>query len=159
MGDLRKREFVLGGFMLAAGIAYLAATGTLPHKHFIDARFVPYILGAIMCVLGVLQLRAAARTPHGEAAPTGAQAVDYATVWKTVGLIVLYTALLSVVGFPIMTALYLFVQFIVLTPGDRKPSLVVYGIIAVVCAAAIYLLFRHAFDLMLPLGPVDFDFD
>ena len=155
MADIRKREFILGIVMLVAGAAYLGATTFIPRKQFIDASFVPYVLGIMVCIIGALQLRAAAKLPATAKSEVPIAQVDYATVWKTVGLIVVYAALLSVVGFPIMTVLYLFAQFIMLTPVDRKPGYVLYGVIAVVTSASVYLLFRYAFDLMLPLGLLD----
>ena len=106
MGDAKKREFVLGIVMLAAGIVYLVLTSQLPRKQASDASFVPYLLGAILCVLGVLQLKTARSfVPKDTKKAVGN--VDYPTVWKTVGLILVYIALMQFVGFPIMTVVYL----------------------------------------------------
>ena len=156
MDDLKKREFALGIIILVAGIAYLFLTSQLPRKQFVDAAFVPYVLGSIMTLLGVLQLRAASafvpKAPSAKAADT----VDYATVVKTVGLVVAYVALMEYVGFPIMTVLYLVAQFTVLTPLRKKVNYPLYIVIAVISSAFIFLLFRYAFDMMLPVGPLDF---
>lgn len=156
MADKKRTEFFLGLIMLFVGLAYLWATTDIPRKDSIDASFVPYVLGSMCSVLGVLQLLAAARLEAKPGTNGNPETVDYATVGKTVGLIVAYVALLSSVGFPIMTMLYLIAQFYVLTPADQKPRWVLYATVAVVTAAAVYLLFRHAFDLMLPLGVLDF---
>ena len=109
----KKREFAVGVFFLAVGLGYLYLTSTLPRKQFIDAAFIPYVLATIMCVLGVLQLRAASKLSVGETSASKAEPTDYATVLKTLGLIVAYAAFLEPVGFPIMTVIYLFAQFIV----------------------------------------------
>ena len=154
MGDAKKREFVLGIVMLAAGIVYLVLTSQLPRKQAIDAAFVPYLLGAILCVLGVLQLKAA-RSFVPKDAKKAAYNVDYPTVWKTVGLILVYIALMQFVGFPIMTVVYLVAQFTILTPAGQKPNLISYTVIAVLTSAFVYLLFRYAFDMMLPVGFLD----
>lgn len=61
-------------------------------------------------------------------------------------------ALLGPVGFPIITVVYLYLQFLVLTPVTHKPKHVTYLLIAVASSAVIFLLFREAFDLMLPAG-------
>lgn len=63
-----------------------------------------------------------------------------------------YAAFLEPVGFPIMTVVYLFSQFIVLTPTDKKVSYPMYGAIAIITSAVVYLTFRHAFDMILPVG-------
>lgn len=154
MGDAKRREFLLGFIMLAAGIGYLILTGQLPRKQFIDAAFVPYVLGSILCVLGVVQVRAARKLA---ASPDQKRdkSVDYPTVGKTVALIVGYAALLAPAGFPIMTVVYLVAQFTVLTPADKKPNYLLYTAIAVITSACVYLLFRYAFDMMLPVGFLD----
>ena len=154
MGDAKKREFVLGIIMLVAGIVYLALTSQLPRKQTIDASFVPYLLGAILCVLGVLQLKAARAFVPKDAKKAAAN-VDYPTVWKTVGLILGYIALMQTIGFPIMTVVYLVAQFAILTPAGKKPNYLSYIVIAVLTSASVYLLFRYAFDMMLPVGFLD----
>lgn len=157
MADKKRREFFLGLIMLLVGVGYLWATTGVPRKHdSIDASFVPYVLGVICSVLGVLQLLAAARLQATPASDAKVAAVDYPTVWKTLGLIVGYVALLSWVGFPVMTVLYLMAQFYVLTPADQKPRWLLYAAVALITSAVVFLLFRHAFDLMLPLGWLDF---
>ena len=155
MGDAKKRELALGFVILAAGLAYLFLTSQLPRKQFIDAAFVPYVLASIMCILGVLQLRAAWSFVPKASSGKDEEAVDYATVVKTVGLVVGYVALLEYIGFPIMTVLYLVAQFVVLTPVRKKVNYVLYAVIAVISSAVIFLTFRYAFDMMLPVGLFD----
>lgn len=158
MTDKQRREFFLGLIMLMVGLGYLWATTNIPRKHDgIDASFVPFVLGSLCSLLGVLQLLAAVKLKAASATEASASKADYSTLWKTLALIAGYVALLSWVGFPIMTAVYLIAQFYVLTPVDQKPSWVLYAVVAVVSAAFVFLLFRHAFDLMLPLGWLDFD--
>lgn len=156
MGDAKKREFALGLIILAAGIAYLFLASQLPRKQFVDAAFVPYALAGIMCILGVLQLREARALEAKTAPAPGDDAVDYATVGKTVGLVVAYVALMEYIGFPIMTVLYLVAQFVVLTPVSRKVNYLLYTVIAVTTSASVFLTFRYAFDMMLPVGLLDF---
>lgn len=154
MADKKRREFFLGLIMLLVGLAYLWATMQVPRKsEGIDASFVPTILGSLCSFLGVLQLLGAAKL---QAAAAKASSVDYDTVGKTLALIVCYVALLNWVGFPIMTVAYLLAQFYVLTPADQKPRWLLYAAVAVVTSGGVYLLFHNAFDLMLPLGPLDF---
>lgn len=158
MANKKRLEFFLGLIMLLIGLGYLWATTNIPRKHDgIDASFVPYVLGSLCSLLGVLQLLAAAKLQAAAPKDACASTADYATVWKTLGLIVGYVALLSWVGFPIMTVVYLIAQFYVLTPAEQKPRWVLYATVAVLTSAVVYLLFRHAFDLILPLGWLDFD--
>lgn len=151
MGHIKKREYAVGAFFLVVGIAYFLLTSAIPRKQFVDAAFVPYVLAITMCVLGVLQLREAYKLAGSQQAGAP-DAADYRTVLKTLGLIVAYAALLEPVGFPIMTVVYLLAQFTVLTPNDKKVSYPMYATIAVITSAVVYLTFRHAFDMILPVG-------
>ncbi|HEY8904616.1 MAG TPA: tripartite tricarboxylate transporter TctB family protein [Rhodoferax sp.] len=151
MDTIKKREIAVGAFFLVVGIGYLYLTSTIPRKQFVDAAFVPYVLAITMCLLGVLQIREAYKLAGGKHAEAP-ETADYRTVLKTLGLIVAYATLLEPVGFPIMTVVYLFAQFVVLTPVDKKISYVTYGAIAVITSAVVYLTFRQAFDMILPVG-------
>jgi len=158
MGNIRKREFATGAVILAIGLGYLYMTSTLPRKQFIDAAFVPYILAITMCLLGVLQMWDANKLGIGASSGAAAKDVnaadtaDYRTVWKTLGLIIGYVAFLDPIGFPIMTFVYLFAQFIVLTPIEKRINYLMYGAIAIITSVTVYITFRHAFDMILPVG-------
>lgn len=98
---------------------------------------------------------AAVATEVRAEAETAAQpGSDMWTVGLTLVLIAAYVAALGRVGFPIATGLYLFVQFIVLTPRAIRPPLAVYGAVAVLASALIFATFRYGFGLMLPAGPL-----
>ena len=158
MDRVNKRELLIGIAMLGAGLVYLFLTMGLPRKAFIDAAFVPYLLAAGMCVLGALQLLSARRSPEadGDTPAAAKDSADYATVGKTLGLIIGYIALLEWAGFPLATVAYLYLQFIGLTPLSQKVAHGRYLLIAVLASALIYALFRHGFDLMLPAGLLGF---
>jgi len=153
MHSLKQRELTIGIVMVIVGAAYLAATHYVPDKPGVDAATVPFILGLLMCLLGAVQLGTAFKL--GARAHEATEPVDYGTTLKTIALVVAYMALLTPVGFLIMTALYLFIQFIVLTPAGRKPGYLAYAAIAVVTSVSVYMLFRYAFDMVLPVGLVD----
>lgn len=164
MNTANKKELLIGIAMLSAGIVYMAMAYRLPGHAGIDAATLPTLLAAFLSLLGVMQLfsafghkprNAAPSTPAASgsvASPVLPATSEPRTVLKTLGLILGYMALLGPVGFPIMTAVYLYLQFIVLTPVGHKVSHLTYALIALVTAAVIFLLFREAFDLMLPAG-------
>ncbi|QGZ31247.1 tripartite tricarboxylate transporter TctB family protein [Stutzerimonas stutzeri] len=163
METYKRKELLVGALMLGAGLFYLFLTINLPRKGFIDASTVPYVLSVGLCLLGALQLLTAARATHPPAAasdpdaePSDETPADYPTVFKTLGLIAVYVALMQKVGFPIMTVLYLYAQFIVITPRERKVNHIAYIVIAVVSSAVIFVTFRQGFDLMLPTGFLKF---
>jgi putative tricarboxylic transport membrane protein len=153
MATYKRKEMLIGALMLGAGLFYLFLTINLPRKGSIDASTVPYVLAAGLCLFGVLQLFLSrkATAPVVET-DEPASTPDYATVCKTLGLVAVYIALLESVGFPIMTALYLYAQFIVLTPLEQNANHLLYAVIALVSSALIFVTFRQGFDLMLPTG-------
>nr|WP_298145031.1 tripartite tricarboxylate transporter TctB family protein [uncultured Pseudomonas sp.] len=160
MDTYKKKELLIGALMLGAGLLYLFLTINLPRKGFIDASTVPYVLSAGLCLLGILQLLQAykatpdtAAAENDEAATVG---IDYTTVFKTLGLVAAYIALLKPAGFLLVTVLYLYLQFIVLTPLEQKVNHLAYAVIAVLSSALIYATFRLGFDLMLPTGLLNF---
>ncbi|MGP0170700.1 tripartite tricarboxylate transporter TctB family protein [Pseudomonas sp. NCHU5208] len=162
MSTLNKKELIIGVAMLVASIGYMAMSYQLPGHAGVDAATLPVLLSGLLLLLGVMQVLGAfaSKTAVTNEAPsqddsseTAAPAiVEPRTVFKTLGLILAYMALLGPVGFPIMTALYLYLQFIVLTPVNQKVRHLTYALIAVISSAVIFLLFREAFDLLLPAG-------
>lgn len=164
MTTANKKELTIGVAMLGASIAYLVMAYRVPGHDGIDAATVPTLLAILLCLLGALQTlsafgnraRPAAESDADAPEQTSASVVEPLTVLKTLGLILIYVVLLGPVGFPIMTALYLYLQFIVLTPVNQKVRHLLYAAIAVVTPAVIYLLFREAFDLLLPAGLLNF---
>jgi putative tricarboxylic transport membrane protein len=162
MDTYKRKELLVGALMLGAGLFYLFLTINLPRKGFIDASTVPYVLSGGLCLLGALQLLTATKATQPPADPdadadadadsSAATPPDYPTVFKTLGLIAVYVALLQKVGFPIMTVLYLYAQFIVITPREQKVNHITYIVVAVVTSALIFFTFRQGFDLMLPTG-------
>lgn len=163
MNTLNKKELIIGIAMLGASLTYLVLAQQLPGHDGVDAATVPKLLAGFLSLLGVMQLVSAFAKPKAAAEPAASPApaeaeeptveiVEPKTVIKTLGLILGYMALLGPVGFPIMTVVYLYLQFLVLTPVNQKARHLTYLLIAIICSALIFLLFREAFDLLLPAG-------
>ena len=86
---------------------------------------------------------------HANAAASG-----LVTVGLTLLLIAGFIAALRPLGFPIATAIYLFLQFLVLTPKSATRSVPLYAGLAIASSVLIFATFRYAFDLLLPAGPL-----
>ena len=167
MSETRLRDLVTGIAMLGVGLAYLFMTFELPDRGAVDAATIPYVLAIGMIVLGVLQCVSVFRgrtvpaadpdeppLTKGEVLGMASRRESYVVVALTLGLVAAYTALLRPIGFPFATAIYLFLQFWLLTPKETKPPFVLYAVIAVVASVAIFAMFRYTFDLLLPAGPL-----
>jgi len=152
----RAREFIVGICMLVAGIGYLYMGGQIPRRGTVDAAFVPQVLAWMMIGLGLLQLAQAWRyQPPAFSIPIPAlRAGPYVTVLLSLVLIAGFIALLRPLGFPIAAAVFLFFQFFLLTPSDRRPRPLLYAGIAILASTVIFVTFRYAFNLLLPAGPL-----
>ena len=166
--NTKKKELIIGIAMIGASLAYLVMAYRLPGHQGVDAGTVPLLLAGLMILLGAIQLLSALATKTAPPSEQSSQlasdlpqvpteqapkdVIEPRTVLLTLGLMLGYIALLGTVGFPIMTVVYLYLQFLVLTPVSQKPRHLTYLLISAVSSAVIFLLFREAFDLMLPAG-------
>lgn len=148
---MRLKDTAIALVMTAAGIGYLGMIAGLPEREGVDATTVPMILAWMMIGLGLIELVGALRKP---AAPAKRGAANMVTVALTLALIALYIAALRPLGFPIATAIYLFLQFLVLTPQGSDRPLPLYAGLAVAASGLIFTTFRYGFDLLLPAGPL-----
>ena len=153
----KNKELILGCVMTALTVLYFVMTTQIKQKPgVVGAATVPYVLAGIMGLLGLIQLWTgikAVRNFHAEQSnKEKAEKTDNATLLKTIGLIVAYLLLIQPLGFILATALYLFFQFIVLTPPDQKIKLWLYILLAVLVSVGVYLGFRYGLQLMLPQG-------
>lgn len=76
------------------------------------------------------------------------------SVVLTFVLLIGYVGLLELVGFVIMSSIFIFLMTMWLLPKDQrnKKQLILTAIIAVVFASCVYLLFVKGFALTLPAG-------
>lgn len=153
----KYKELILGCLMTAFTIFYYVMTTQLKQKpNAIDAATVPYVLSGIMALLSVLQLWSGVKAVRSFDAEKSAQEKkadsDNVTLIKTIALIVAYLLLMEPLGFIIATILYLFLQFIVLTPAEQKPKLWLYALLAVAVTVVVYVGFRYGLLLKLPQG-------
>lgn len=128
----------------------------------VDARFWPKVIGIAGCGLSVLLLiqsivvsaarsRREADAPAEEKPKAGFRERFHAPL--TLGLMFLYIAGLQTFGFVVMTLTYLFLQFLLLSKRGER-SIWKLALITLIFTAAVYLLFRYAFQMMLPMGTI-----
>ncbi len=170
-----RKNVIVGLCMLSAGLAYFYMTTALPRRGAVDAAFFPYALSIGMMLLGALHLalnwrskmtalgepvddRVApiAAAGDGEDAPAviGAKP-NYKSVGISLLLIALFIALMRPLGFALSAALYLFLQFSMLSPSSRRRPHLMHAVLAIGVSVIIFTLFRYGFGLMLPAGPLN----
>ena len=168
---IRNKELLVGVIFLIVGVAYFALAFTIPSydayggSSVVDSSFVPKVIGALMTVLSVLQLvfslRAGKNPPPAapSAKPTEEDGTFKVEDWDDdtkaliaiFAILIVYMALMSVLGFLISSALFLFATMMLLTPKQKR-KLPVIVILSVIVAIGVYYLFVYGLDMVLPAG-------
>ena len=171
---IRNKELLVGVIFLIVGVAYFALAFTIPSydayggSSVVDSSFVPKVIGALMTVLSVLQLvfslRAGKNPPPAK--PTEEDGTFKVEDWDDdaanrnadtkaliaiFAILIVYMALMSVLGFLISSALFLFATMMLLTPKQKR-KLPVIVILSVIVAIGVYYLFVYGLDMVLPAG-------
>ncbi len=160
-----KKNLIPGIVLTIFSIIYLVLTSQI--KKFsglgsdpLGARAIPYlwgisllVLSLILVVRGIKQRNLAIKNNtlvKSELNFTGIIKENREIVLTFVSLAV-YIALLEPVGFLIMTAVYLFVQTLILTPKEKR-NYIVTLITSIVIAVALDYVFVCLLNVLLPLG-------
>jgi len=69
----------------------------------------------------------------------------------TLAILVLYLALIPILGYIIASILYIFGQILILNRGNKHQYLR-YAVISIISATGTYLLFVKVFNVMIPAG-------
>ena len=108
------------------------------------------LLSVIQIIQGVLSKKRADCQEENQTDLTIQQAVF--SVVLTFVLLIGYVGLLELVGFVIMSSIFIFLMTMWLLPKDQRNKIILTAIIAVVFASCVYLLFVKGFALTLPVG-------
>lgn len=152
---IARGELVFTSFLFVVSVVVLVDTAGIKQTEavgFVGPEVFAYMVGGLLFVLSGLQILAVLRgdrgTPEGV---EGGVAVGDAK-WKSFGLLVAgllaYTALLEILGFPIMGAVLF---FMVAWALGARPRLRL-GLIALVVSALIFVGFNEGLQLQLPSG-------
>ena len=134
-----------------AGYFYCRAN-TLPSEGEVGSMYMPKLLFICLFVLSGFKLFYALKDD-----PTSQTIqIDRKKIFTGIGTILLvgaYCFLFKVLGFVIVTFLYLLGQMALFCPGKKRWGLIF--IISLLTTAAAYLIFAVGFNLLLPLGPLN----
>lgn len=142
---------LLGGvmFITSFSISSGASTGMGP-------AFMPRLLSGMLTVLGILILMEGIKQARTESQKEKEEKgkSDYLSVILSVGFLLVYIAAIKPVGFMMSSMVYLFAQINLFTwkMEKTKASYLLYLVISVVAAVAVFYIFTKGFKLMLPAG-------
>jgi hypothetical protein len=152
--------FSIGVLLVSFNISTFTGLGAAP----LGSAFIPRLWGVCLGLLslslffrGLRERAAYAKT--GKIVPFAFSFAKFCKenreVILTFVVIAVYTALMGVVGFVIMSAFYLFAQILILTPPGRR-NLLAAGIISVVTSVLVDFIFVSLLHVLLPRGILGF---
>ena len=161
-------DFAVGIFFAVLGAAglFMACNFSEPViqvAQAIGSRFMPKMISVIMLVFAALLIISSVlKLKHGitesvEEEETEGEEVfkpEYNRVAASLTAFSVYVLLMDVVGFLIMSVLYLPLQIYMLAPEEKqdKKHMVTYVLIGVACSLIIYFTFVYGFKIVLPDG-------
>lgn len=145
----------------------------------VDSKFMPQFVGVLLMILGILQTISAYKAlrrqeKNGRASSQNVQQVqaenesdqinisdydddaasrgaDNKSLVLIFAFLLIYLALMTVLGFILSTALYLIATMLLLTPKEKR-NIPLMLIITVVVSVGVYFLFVEGLSLILPAG-------
>ena len=155
-------ETILSIILVLISVAYFSVSFTFQEYggfggYSVSAKRMPQILGVALCICAVCNIqfsvvRARARTAseekrHDPAAARG----DTIRGLLTFALMGVYIALLPVIGFLIMSAIYVFFQILLLSSKEQR-NYRISAIVAIASSSIVYYLFLYGLKMILPIG-------
>jgi putative tricarboxylic transport membrane protein len=160
----KKYDTGLSIFFIAFGTVILILSFTVRTRTVltIGPGFMPRIVGVIILILGAIlfinsHVRGASKdkeSPVGEdcRGPFSWSDNSKFILLSTILLLIIYVGLLEILGFPLMTSVYLALQFYLLTEKKTLKMFILFTGAAILGSAAITLIFTQLLGLYLPLG-------
>lgn len=149
--------FSIGYLALIPGIQTFTGLGSTP----LTNHFVPYLWGGLLLVLSLWIIARGLRKRKKYLAEGGKiekaslkdALMEQREVVASFIALALYVGLMDLVGFVIMTVLYVFVQILILTPQEKwGKTYVPAAITAAVAGVLLFYVFRYLLNVLLPVG-------
>lgn len=160
----RWKDVISALALIVISIAMFFASNSLEAKTRMDIGpdFMPKLVAVLTLALSVVLLvqglrrNMALRAATGGAAPSTPPArrgdlIERHADWLSLALIMAYTLAFEPLGYLVATALYLFVQFIVMARAEERRYLP-FAVVAVIVSGLSYYVFLRLFYVFLPVG-------
>lgn len=147
----KKKNLIISALFLAFGAFLFVQSLGIKHmmKNDVGSAFFPKVIAVAIIGMAAMRLVMALREKDTGAAKKSSS--DMKGGWLTILLVGLYVIAFQPVGFLISTAVYLFLQILVLTPADKRKIPVILAI-SVIASVFIWVLFNYAISSPLPKG-------
>ena len=157
----KYRDLVIGVVGLALSVFYLIYAMQIKTKPkltpgYASARIMPTLLGALLAILSVVLIAQGIKKMKlydgGEVEK--ADRADNMAVILTFAVIIGYIMVMPMLGFILSTAIYLFLQMLILAPPDKR-NVPLFAIVAVGFTAFVFVAFRVGLQQLLPRGVIE----
>ncbi|MBE2294120.1 MAG: tripartite tricarboxylate transporter TctB family protein [Phycisphaerales bacterium] len=155
---MAKYRDLIGGVFFLAFAVFIYALSYQIHMTQADPvgpQFFPRLVALFMGVLALISIsRSVLRLRKADPTATAKKGSFSIALLLTALLLIAYTLLIEKVGFIILSAIYLYLQILLISPKEelQKHNLVINAVVAIVVPIALYYLFYHAFGIFLPAG-------
>lgn len=151
MTQRKKDVFVSILFLILGGFIYLQSLGIEPlMNNDVGSGFFPKVVAVTIIGAAVIKLIVTLKGKDDGAANKTTDG-DMVGGWLTILLIGLYVLAYQKIGFLISTAVYLFLQILVLCPKEKR-NFPVFGLVSLVTPVFIYTVFVYFINMPLPKG-------
>lgn len=147
----KKKNLIISALFLAFGAFLFIQAMGIKHmmKNDVGSDFFPKVVGVAIIGVALIRLVMALREKESENKKKANS--DMRGGWLTILLIGAYVIAFQPVGFLISTAVYLFLQILVLTPKEKRRLPVILAI-SLIASVFIWVLFNYAISSPLPKG-------
>lgn len=153
----KVRDVICSVIILAFGTMMIVLARDIPHKVAKDvgSAYVPTFIGICIVVVAIAKLILTLMNKKPAAMEKIKFDKDALGGFGTIALMVVYMLIFEPVGFIVSSALYLFVQMVILSnKQNRNPIL--FAVIAIALPVAVDALFVYAIHMPLPVGILGF---
>lgn len=140
--------FLLGAFLFYQSLPIKPLVGK-----DLGSGYVPKIVAITIMIISLIEATISFKKKNEKG--TEEASSDRCGGMLTICCICSYVALFGKLGFIISTAVYLFIQMIILSTKTNKKMLL-FGIISIISTLVIYIVFNNIIGMQLPGGILDF---
>jgi putative tricarboxylic transport membrane protein len=160
----KKHDTGLSIFFIAFGTIVFILSFTVKTRTVltIGPGFMPRVIGIIILILGFIllaqsQMRATSGSHDGAVGEICKRPFSWPgnskfILTSTILLLISYVGLLEILGFALMTAIYLALQFYLVAEKKTFKTFMVFTVSAIAVSAAVTLIFTQLLGLYLPPG-------
>jgi hypothetical protein len=157
----RYKDLISGAALILLGIYIALESGNIKghaQSNIVNAQLIPRIIGITLIVIsGITFIKALVKLllyRKTERNTPAKQRDDRITLGCTAALLILYALMFRPLGFIVSSMIYLFLQVLVLTPGEKRTRRVlpIAAAVSVIVTVLVYIGFRYGLEILLPVG-------